>query len=77
MRPVTDNDILEAHQELVKQVVELRKEHGVSQSRLGDICGLKQPVIARMEANKTNFTIDTLLRAVLAMDGEIVIFLKE
>ena len=50
----------------VERVVDSTKEARlaacVSQSQLGDATGLKQPVIARLEAGKTIPRLDTLLR---------------
>lgn len=49
--------------QLVAEIVKIRKERGLTQKRLEELSGVKQPVIARME-NGTNipqlFTIGNL-----------------
>ena len=46
-----------------------RKEQGISQKKLEELSGVKQPVIARMERGITSPQIDTLLK-VLAPLGK-------
>ena len=47
---------------LITALVQARKERGISQRKLEELSGVKQPVIARMEKGKTNFQIDTVLK---------------
>jgi len=56
----------------VAMMIELahaRKERGMSQRELGELSGVKQPVIARMEKGITSPQLDTLLK-VLAPLGK-------
>ena len=53
-------------------LVALRNASGLSQRQLAARLGIKQPVIAKLEAGKTrNIGLQTLVRAVKAMNGRI------
>lgn len=54
---------------LIGELVKARQEQGISQKRLEELSGVKQPVIARMEAGVTSPQIDTILK-VLAPLGK-------
>ena len=54
---------------LITALVQARLSQGISQHRLEEMSGVKQPQIARMERGSANPTIDTLLR-VLAPLGK-------
>ncbi len=54
---------------LIGELIQTRQEQGISQKRLSEISGVKQPVIARMEKGYTNPQLDTLLK-VLAPLGK-------
>jgi len=44
------------------ELVRTRSEQGISQQKLEELSGVRQPIIARMEKGSTNPQIDTLLR---------------
>lgn len=54
---------------LIGELVKARQEQGISQKRLEEMSGVKQPIIARMEKGYTSPQVDTLLR-VLAPLGK-------
>lgn len=54
---------------LFGELIKARQEQGISQKRLEELSGVKQPVIARMEAGVTSPQIDTILK-VLAPLGK-------
>jgi len=55
-----------------QELVALRHASGLSQRQLAAKLGVKQPVIAKLEAGKTrNIGLHTLVRAVKAMNGRI------
>ncbi len=55
-----------------QELVALRNASGLSQRQLAAKLGVKQPVIAKLEAGKTrNIGLQTLVRAVKAMNGRI------
>lgn len=47
---------------LIGKLIEVREAKGLSQRELAEICGLKQPAIARLESMKTTPQIDTLFK---------------
>ncbi len=54
---------------LIGELVKARQEKHISQKQLEELSGVKQPVIARMEAGKTSPQLDTVLK-VLAPLGK-------
>ena len=54
---------------LIGELIKARQEQGISQKKLEELSGVKQPVIARMEAGVTSPQIDTILK-VLAPLGK-------
>ena len=54
---------------LVGELIKARKEQGISQKKLEELSGVKQPIIARMEKGNTNPNISTILK-VLAPLGK-------
>ena len=54
---------------LIGELIKARKEKGLSQKKLEELSGVKQPVIARMENGQTSPQIDTILK-VLAPLGK-------
>jgi len=48
--------------ELVGKIIEAREEKGLTQQALAEICGIKQPVIARLETNKSDPQLKTILK---------------
>lgn len=54
---------------LIGELIKARQEQGISQKRLEEMSGVKQPIIARMEKGYTSPQVDTLLK-VLAPLGK-------
>ena len=54
---------------LIGELIKARQERGISQKKLEELSGVKQPIIARMETGTTNPQIDTILK-VLAPLGK-------
>lgn len=54
---------------LIGELIKARQEKGISQKKLEELSGVKQPIIARMEKGSTNPQITTLLK-VLAPLGK-------
>ncbi|MCL2760045.1 MAG: helix-turn-helix domain-containing protein [Desulfuromonadales bacterium] len=51
------------------EIAKARKERGISQKKLEEMSGVKQPIIARMEKGSTSPQLDTILK-VLAPLGK-------
>lgn len=47
---------------LIGELIKARQEKGLSQKKLEELSGVKQPVIARMEKGLTTPQIDTVLK---------------
>jgi DNA-binding XRE family transcriptional regulator len=47
---------------LIGKMIEAREQKGMSQRKLAEISGVKQPAIARLESMKTTPQIDTLFK---------------
>lgn len=47
---------------LIGELIKARQEKGISQKKLEELSGVKQPVIARMEKGSTSPQIDTILK---------------
>lgn len=54
---------------LMAELIKARQEQGISQKKLEELSGVKQPVIARMEKGTTSPQLDTILK-VLAPLGK-------
>jgi len=54
---------------LIGEIVKARKEMGISQRKLGELSGVKQPIIARMENGTATPNLNTVLK-VLAPLGK-------
>lgn len=59
---VEDENIIELEKELIRAMVKIREEEGLSQAQLAEKCHVKQPVIARMEKAVHSPQIDSLLK---------------
>jgi ribosome-binding protein aMBF1 (putative translation factor) len=72
MRKLLSPEEIAASELRVAVMIELtraRKERGISQKRLEELSGVRQPVIARMERGSTSPQLDTVLK-VLAPLGK-------
>ena len=56
---------------VMNEIIKARQEQGISQKRLEELSGVKQPVIARMESGQTNPQLETLLK-ILAPLGKTI-----
>ena len=68
---LTPEEILESDLRvaLIGELIKARQESGLSQKKLEELSGVKQPVIARMEKGQTSPQLDTILK-VLAPLGK-------
>ena len=53
--------------ELISKIIDARKENGLSQRKLAEISGVKQPSIARLESMRATPQIDTLFKILLPL----------
>lgn len=57
-----EKDEIQLKIDLVGKLVEARERKGISQKRLAEMSGLRQPSIARLERMQTTPQIDTLFK---------------
>jgi ribosome-binding protein aMBF1 (putative translation factor) len=62
--------------QIAKQVAERRRELGLSQAELAEVCGTTQSAIARLESGGRPPRIDTLLKLAHALDCELHVELR-
>jgi transcriptional regulator with XRE-family HTH domain len=72
--PIDEEDRLWAA--LAARVAEQRRDRGLSQRDLADLCGTTQSAIARVERGARPPRLDTLLRIAGALDCELVVELR-
>ena len=62
-----DESVIELEKELIKTLVRIREEKGLSQAELAMKCNVKQPMIARMEKSVHSPQIDSLLKILVPL----------
>ncbi|MBQ9334102.1 MAG: helix-turn-helix domain-containing protein [Lachnospiraceae bacterium] len=62
-----DEGVIELEKELIKTLVRIREEKGLSQAELAMKCNVKQPMIARMEKSVHSPQIDSLLKILVPL----------
>ncbi len=62
-----DECAIELEKELIRTMAEARERAGFTQSQLADLCGVKQPVIARMETGTHSPQVDSLLKVLIPL----------
>lgn len=65
----TEQEIEEAkiEAEILEVFIEARKKKLITQKQLEELCGIKQPMIARIESGETTPRIDTLIKLLLPL----------
>jgi len=58
---------------LIGELIKARQERGISQRKLEDLSGVKQPVIARMEKGSTTPQIGTVIKVLASLGKKLVI----
>jgi ribosome-binding protein aMBF1 (putative translation factor) len=58
----SEKDEIQLKIDLAGKLIEARAQKGISQKRLAEMSGLKQPAIARLERMKATPQVDTLFR---------------
>ena len=59
--------------QIIGELIKARQEQGISQKKLEELSGVKQPVIARMEKGYTSPQLDTLLKVLAPLGKTIAI----
>lgn len=61
--------LIEAKDSLLKQLVDLRKHHGLSQQKVADRMGVSQPTVAAFERYDANPTLSSIARYAMAVEA--------
>ena len=62
-----EESMIGLEKELIKTLVKIREEQGLSQAELAARCNVKQPMIARMEKQVHSPQIDSFLRILVPL----------
>ena len=62
-----------AHAEIIETIKKTRLEKGYSQSKLGELSGVQQPIIARMEKGNTHPKLATVLKVLVPLDKKLAV----
>jgi len=68
-------EALDAEYALIRQLINLRIQRGLSQRQLAERAGMKQPSIARLEGGRTA-NLQTLRRIAAALDADVRISIE-
>lgn len=58
---------------LIGEFIKARQEKGITQKKLEEMSGVKQPIIARMETGKTSPQLDTVLKVLASLGKTLAI----
>ncbi len=58
---------------LIGELIKARQEKGISQKKLEEMSGVRQPVIARMEKGSTSPQLDTVLKVLASLGKTLAI----
>ena len=67
---IAENDLKVA---LIGEIIKARKEKGLSQKKLEELTGIKQPVIARLEKGITNPQVGTIIKLLASLGKKLAI----
>lgn len=62
-----EEQVIELEKELIRTMVKVREENGLTQKQLAELCDVKQPVIARMESAVHFPQINSLLKVLVPL----------
>ena len=57
-----DAEMIALEKDIIRTIVDLREEKGLTQAELAEICNVKQPIISRMESAVHSPQIDSILK---------------
>ena len=58
---------------IMGELIKAREEKGISQRKLEELSGVKQPIISRMEAGETSPQIDTILKVLEPLGKTLIV----
>lgn len=63
-----NENIIQIEKDLIRTMVKIREEKGMTQTQLAELCNVKQPLIARIETSSHSPQIDSLLKILTPLD---------
>lgn len=57
-----EQSLIELEKELIRAMIKIREERGLTQAELAELCKVKQPAIARLETGGHSPRLDSLLK---------------
>jgi len=57
-----EEELVSLEKSLINAIVEAREENGLTQKQLSELCGIKQPVIARLESAIHSPQINSIIK---------------
>jgi predicted transcriptional regulator len=57
-----EEEMISLEKSLINAIVEAREENGLTQKQLSELCGIKQPVIARLESAIHSPQINSIIK---------------
>jgi len=57
-----EEEMISLEKSLINAIVEAREESGLTQKQLSELCGIKQPVIARLESAIHSPQINSIIK---------------
>ncbi|MBO7357471.1 MAG: XRE family transcriptional regulator [Lachnospiraceae bacterium] len=68
-----EESAIELEKELIRTLVEIRENRGMTQAEVASLCEVKQPVIARMEKATHSPQVDSLLKILVPLGYKLAI----
>ena len=57
-----EEELISLEKALIRAVVEAREKSGLTQKQLSELCGIKQPVIARLESAAHSPQVNSIIK---------------
>ena len=57
-----EEDMIRLEKSLIKAVINAREQNGLTQTQLSELCGVKQPVIARLESAAHSPQVNSMIK---------------
>ena len=70
-------EIINLEKSLISAVVEAREKSGLTQKQLSELCGIKQPVIARLESAIHSPQINSMIRILKPLGYTLAVIKEE
>ena len=66
-------EIIDAKVKLICEIIDDREKQGITQQELSEASSVKQPVIARLEKNRTNPQLETIIKLLKPLGLELTV----